>query len=150
MKTRIKIIKFFSILVPFLTVACASVPHNPKHPDADVIFVKATYNANSDTWIFDVTIQHPDTGWDDYADGWNLVTTDGEILKTNLDSPFTRLLTHPHVDEQPFTRSQSGIVIPEGVTQINVRAHDIVDDFGGAEIMVDLSQDQGAGFEISR
>lgn len=46
-------------------------------------------------------------------------------------SPFTRLLTHPHVNEQPFTQSQSNISIPEGITLLRVRAHDIVDGFGG-------------------
>ena len=43
---------------------------------------------------------------------------------------------HPHVDEQPFTRSQRGIVIPPGVTQVRVRAHDLVDGFGGREVLV--------------
>jgi hypothetical protein len=97
-----------------------------------------------------VTVEHPDTGWEDYADGWDLVTPDEEVLKANPDDPFTRLLLHPHVDEQPFTRSQSGISIPPGVTQLRVRAHDLVDGYGGQEIVVDLTVPSGPDFEVER
>jgi len=118
-------------------------------PDADVIYVKAVLGEDG-TWTFHVTIEHPDTGWDDYVDGWDVLTLDGTVLKNNSSDPFTRLLLHPHESEQPFTRNQSGIVIPEGVSQVVVRAHDIVDDFGGQEILIDLTQDSGMGFEINR
>ena len=47
-----------------------------------------------------------------------------------------------------FTRSQSGIVISEGVTQVQVRAHDLVDGYGGREVVVDLTVAQGQDFEV--
>ena len=106
--------------------------------NADVLYVRAV-QASDSTWTFRVTVQHPDTGWEDYADGWDVLTPDGEVLKPDADSPFTRLLLHPHVGEQPFERSQSGIVIPPGVTLVRVRAHDLVDGYGGREILVDLT-----------
>ena len=115
--------------------------------NAEVLRVRAEQTGDR-TWTFDVTVQHPDTGWDDYADGWDVLTPDGKVLKPDPDSPFTRELLHPHVDEQPFTRSQAGIVIPEGVTQVRVRAHDLVDGYGGREVVVDLTQDAGPDFEI--
>ena len=114
---------------------------------ADVAFVKAVQAADG-SWTFSVTVRHPDTGWEDYADGWDVVTPDGQILKRNPDDPFTRLLLHPHVDEQPFTRSQSGILIPDGVTQVTVRAHSLTRGFGGREILVDLTQPSGEGFTV--
>ena len=77
-------------------------------------------------------------------------TPDGTVLKPEPDSPFTRLLLHPHVNEQPFTRSQSGIVIPSGVTQVRVRAHDLVDGYGGREVLVDLTVPSGSDFEVIR
>ena len=117
--------------------------------DADVIFVRAIQQPNG-TWTFNVTVAHPDTGWEDYADGWDVVTPDGEVLKPDPDSPFTRHLLHPHVNEQPFTRSQSNITIPDEVTQVIVRAHDIVDGFGGQEVVVDLNRTSGRNFEIER
>ena len=98
--------------------------------NADVIFVSAVLESNG-TWIFHVTVEHPDTGWEDYANGWDVLTPAGEVLRPDRSSQFTRLLLHPHENEQPFTRSQSGIVIPEDVTQVRARAHDIVDDFRG-------------------
>jgi hypothetical protein len=117
--------------------------------NADVIYVRAV-QTNGDTWTFHVTVQHPDTGWEDYADGWDVVAPDGTVLKTDPDDPFTRLLLHPHENEQPFTRSQSGIVIPNDVRQVRVRAHDLVDGYGGKEVLVDLTASSGPDFEVQR
>jgi hypothetical protein len=115
--------------------------------NADVLSVRAR-QASDGTWAFDVTVQHPDTGWEDYADGWDVVTPEGTVLKPDPDSPFTRLLLHPHEQEQPFTRSQSGIRIPSGVTRVRVRAHDLADGFGGREVWVDLTVRVGEDFEV--
>jgi hypothetical protein len=117
--------------------------------NADVTHVRAVRTGDG-TWTFHVTVRHPDTGWEDYADGWDVVTPDGQVLKPDPGSPFTRELLHPHVDEQPFTRSQSGIEVPAGVTQVRVRAHDLVDGFGGREVNVDLTADEGPNFEVTR
>lgn len=114
--------------------------------NADVTYVKAVLSGEK--WTFYVTVQHPDKGWDDYVDGWD-VLADGEVIKKNPADKFTRLLTHPH-DEKPFTRSQSGLVIPEEVTLVKVRAHDLVDGFGGKEVIVNLSREKGNGYEIVR
>lgn len=63
----------------------------------------------ADGWHFSVTLSHADTGWDDYADGWRIVDpATWKVLGT-------RELLHPHVNEQPFTRSLSGVQIPEDV-----------------------------------
>jgi hypothetical protein len=118
-------------------------------PNADVTFVRAT-ESDEGLWTFQVTVAHPDTGWEDYADGWDVVLPDGTVVKPDSDSPFTRLLLHPHETEQPFTRSQSGIAIPAGINQVTVRAHDLVDGFGGQEVVVDLSADSGPDFEVIR
>lgn len=148
-----------AVIALLLASACASqqAPSTPSAPDptlerranADVIHVRAVQASNG-TWTFHVTVQHPDTGWEDYADGWDVVTLDGTVLKPDPDSPFTRLLLHPHDNEQPFTRSQSGIVMPEGITQVRVRAHDLRDGFGGHEVLVDLSASEGTGFTVER
>lgn len=75
---------------------------------------------NGETWRFDVTVEHPDTGWDHYADGWRIEDAAGNELGL-------RVLAHPHVNEQPFTRSLSGVAIPDGTTEVFVRARDLVD-----------------------
>lgn len=83
------------------------------------------------TWRFSVTLSHPDTGWDHYADGWRVEALDGTVLGT-------RVLAHPHVNEQPFTRSQSGIAVPDSETQVLVRAKDSVDGWSEEAVVFDL------------
>ncbi|MBS1251855.1 MAG: hypothetical protein MAG451_00889 [Anaerolineales bacterium] len=117
--------------------------------EANVTFVKAT-EAGDGTWRFDVTVRHNDEGWDHYANGWDIVLPDGTVLKRNPDDEFTRLLLHPHENEQPFTRSQSGLTIPEGVSEVTVRAHCIVHEFGGRDVVVDLTAEEGPHFKIER
>ncbi|MEJ8561403.1 hypothetical protein QTO30_09365 [Yoonia sp. GPGPB17] len=77
-------------------------------------------NVTVDGDRFSVTLSHPDTGWDHYADGWEVLDADGNSLGI-------RELLHPHVTEQPFTRSLSGVVVPEGATVVYVRARCNVD-----------------------
>ena len=122
-------------------------PATVEKGNADVLHVRAVQSGDG-AWTFHVTVEHPDTGWEDYADGWDVLTPDDEVLKPDPDSPFTRLLLHPHENEQPFTRSQSGIVIPSGVSRVLVRAHDLVDGYGGRAVWVDLTVVSGEGFEV--
>ena len=61
-----------------------------------------------------VTLAHPDTGWDHYADGWRIEKEDGTIIDT-------RELLHPHVEEQPFTRSLTVRDLPEGPIYIRAK-----------------------------
>ena len=49
-----------------------------------------------------------------------------------------RTLLHPHENEQPFTRSLSGVAIPPDIATVTVRAHDNVHGLGGAEMTVRL------------
>ena len=84
------------------------------------------------SYRFDVTLQHADTGWDHYADRWEVLTPQGDVIAT-------RTLYHPHVDEQPFTRSLSGVTLPPGVNEVVIRAHDSVHGYGGKEQRVELS-----------
>jgi hypothetical protein len=116
---------------------------------ANVTFVKAT-QSDSGTWRFDVTVRHNDEGWDHYADGWDVVLPDGTVLKTNPDDEFTRVLLHPHENEQPFTRSQAGLEIPEDVTDVTVRAHCNAHAFGGRDVIVDLTVEAGPDFAVER
>ncbi len=127
--------------------AAAAYPAPTGNADANVDFVSAEQDPDG-SWTFSVTVSHPDTGWDDYADGWDVVLPDGTVVLPNPDDPFTRLLLHPHENEQPFTRNQSGIAIPADVTSVTVRAHDLVDGYGGATVTVDLSAESGSQFEV--
>ena len=85
--------------------------------DAAEIVAAQARNTGGTTWNISVTIRHPDTGWDHYADGW-------EVLAPNGDRLGYRELFHPHVDEQPFTRSLGGVDIPTGTPHVLIRARD--------------------------
>ncbi|WP_425101574.1 hypothetical protein [Tropicibacter sp. S64] len=78
-----------------------------------------------------VTLAHPDTGWDHYADGWRVELEDGTVLGT-------RVLVHPHEAEQPFTRSLGGVVIPEGIEALYIRARCLVDGWSAARFRLGL------------
>lgn len=98
--------------------------------EADVVAVEITRSGGG-TYSFDVTVRHADSGWEHYANKWDVVAPDGQVLGT-------RVLYHPHVNEQPFTRSLGGVTIPEGIDRVTVRAHDLVHGYGGEEASVEV------------
>ncbi|GIW42551.1 MAG: hypothetical protein KatS3mg076_3128 [Candidatus Binatia bacterium] len=83
------------------------------------------------TYRFSVTVRHADEGWDHYANRWEIVAPDGRVLAV-------RVLRHPHVEEQPFTRSLSGVKIPEGIDRVTVRAFDSKHGGGGRVQSVEI------------
>ena len=83
-------------------------------------------------WHIDVTLLHADTGWDHFADGWEVLDSGGSRLGY-------RQLHHPHMHEQPFTRSLNGLAIPDGTREIFIRAHCSVDNWSGNLTRVVLS-----------
>ena len=82
---------------------------------------------------FDVTVLHPDSGWDHYANGWEVLDAEGNRLGF-------RELFHPHENEQPFTRSQAGIAVPAGATAVYVRTRCNIDGWSDALFEVPLPQ----------
>ncbi|MEX0340280.1 MAG: hypothetical protein AB3N11_14725 [Arenibacterium sp.] len=86
----------------------------------DPVVENATAQASGGTWRIDVTLSHPDTGWDHYADGWRVLDMQGNELGL-------RVLHHPHVNEQPFTRSLSGVTLPASVSEVQIQARCNVD-----------------------
>lgn len=99
---------------------------------ADVVGVKCSLEA-AGTYRFDVTLAHDDAGWDHFADKWQVLGPQGEVLGE-------RVLAHPHDNEQPFTRSQTGIEIPSDIRVLTVHAHDMIHGWGGAEITLTPGQ----------
>ena len=115
------------IAVVFATVAAAPAWAG----EADVISVTVA-ETGTRIYRFDVTVRHEDSGWDHYADRWEVLAPDGRILAT-------RKLLHPHENEQPFTRSLSRVRIPRDIVSATVRAHDNVHGYGGAQQHIDLA-----------
>ncbi len=98
--------------------------------EADVIKVKIEKKEEGIFYI-ETTVQHSDEGWNHYADKWDVLDEKETVLAT-------RVLHHPHVNEQPFTRGLSDVKIPDGVATISVRAHDSVHGYGGKTVTVEV------------
>ncbi|MGB7440218.1 MAG: hypothetical protein WA919_04060 [Coleofasciculaceae cyanobacterium] len=82
-------------------------------PSAEVLSVSTTGSPGS--YTFSVTIDSTDTGCDQYADWWEVLSEEGELI-------YRRVLLHSHVDEQPFTRSGGLVAIATNQVVI-VRGH---------------------------
>lgn len=99
----------------------------------EIVSVRAV-QAWEDKWQFDVELRHPDEGWDHYADRWEVLGPGGELLGT-------RVLLHPHVEEQPFTRSLRDLSVPAAVTAVTIRARCSVDGYeGGQNVTLELER----------
>ena len=86
--------------------------------DAEVIAAEAVANDDG-SFRISATVRHADEGWHHYADAFVVTAPDGTVLGT-------RELAHPHVEEQPFTRSLGRVEVPEDLTHVLVRAVDSV------------------------
>lgn len=98
--------------------------------EADVIDA-GVIRGDDGSFTFNVTVQHADEGWNHYADHWLILDKDEQVIAA-------RKLMHPHVKEQPFTRSLSYIEIPDEVTEVTIRAHCSVDNYSGKDMLVKI------------
>ena len=93
-------------------------------PSAAVADVRAVnVSGEPNTYRFSVEIASPDLGCEQYADWWEVLSVDGELL-------YRRILAHSHVDEQPFVRSGGPVPIAPD-TVVWVRAHMHPGGYGG-------------------
>jgi hypothetical protein len=83
------------------------------------------------TVIFAVTISSSYDTPQQYADGRRVQSSEGAVLGEHT-------LTHDHASEQPFTRTQSVVEIPEGITEVTVEGRDQANGYGGTTVTVDL------------
>ncbi|MFK7928104.1 MAG: hypothetical protein AB8H79_07930 [Myxococcota bacterium] len=90
-------------------------------PLANVTEVEAT--GESAAYTFAVAIRSDEAGCDRYADWWEVVSEDGELL-------YRRVLGHSHTNEQPFTRTGGPVPIA-GEDSVWIRAHMAPGGYGG-------------------
>lgn len=117
--------KYLPLLIAGLLISPGVLAGKP-----DVVDVKVECTSDN-RCNFSVSVLHKDEGWDHYADRWEVIGPNNVLLGT-------RILLHPHVHEQPFTRSLSNVDIPMDIDQVTVRAHDKVHGYGGKEMEVHL------------
>ena len=114
---------FTTVLLTFFSMVAIS-------GEVTIVDAKANKTAK-DIYHFSVTLKHADTGWDHYANQWQILTPDHQVLGT-------RTLFHPHVDEQPFTRSLGGVKVPDGISTIIIQAGDTVHGISPQEFKLKL------------
>ncbi|RNE48498.1 hypothetical protein [Corynebacterium alimapuense] len=93
--------------------------------------IDAVLSANGDEFTVAVTISSPYDSAERYADGWRVLTTDGDVLAEHQ-------LGHDHANEQPFTRTSSAFAIPDDVMEVIVEGRDQEYGYGGATVTVEV------------
>jgi hypothetical protein len=91
---------------------------------ADVLSIQVSGAPGA--YTFAVEIASPDKNCSQYADWWEVIDEEGQLL-------YRRVLTHSHADEQPFTRSGGPVPVEPGTT-VWIRAHMNVGGYGGAAL----------------
>lgn len=106
--------------------ADADAEQDQQYPD----IVAAELDPNEDgTFDVRVTVSSPYDTPMRYADGWRVLAPDGSELGSHT-------LLHDHAGEQPFTRVQTGLIVPAGVEQVTVEGRDIRNGYGGSTVIV--------------
>lgn len=85
--------------------------------------IEVSISGNPGAYRFSVTVSSPDTGCEQYADWWEVVSLDERLI-------YRRVLLHSHVDEQPFARS-GGFVDVQPDESLLVRGHMNGAGYGG-------------------
>ncbi len=96
------------------------------------------------SYTFSVEIASDDTGCNQYANWWEVLSADGQLA-------YRRILAHSHVGEQPFTRS-GGPVNVAAVDSLIIRAHihrSGGDSYGGAEFIGSVTNGFAQASELS-
>jgi hypothetical protein len=101
-----------------------------------IVGAESVYDDGSDTWSFAVTVSSPYDTPERYADGWRVIGPDDTVYGVHT-------LTHDHAGEQPFTRRQTGVVIPSDVDEVTIEGRDLANGFGGATLTLELDRSTG-------
>ena len=78
-----------------------------------------------------VTIEHEDTGWDDYVDAWEIIGADGTVLGVR---PFFE----PELERDKTVSALAGVVIPEDIKTATIRTHKHPGGYAGDPVEISI------------
>lgn len=134
-----------AVLLPLVSVSAQATQEEEQfNPDLKYAQVRQVELRESGDRVYhvSVTLRHADSGWDHYADLWQVVDDETEEVLGE------RRLAHPHTNEQPFTRSLSRVEIPEGVEVIRIRAKCNQHGYEGKQVRIPLDTNEGEDYRI--
>ncbi len=105
------------------------VPAEGEQLYPDVLAATLIPRPASSTFDLEVTISSPYDTPERYADGWRVLTPDGAEIGSHT-------LLHDHAGEQPFTRRQPDLLLPDGVASVIVEGRDLVNGYGGTTVEI--------------
>lgn len=98
-----------------------------RYPDV----VDARLEPRGDEFTVSVTLSSPYDTPERYADGWRVLTPDGDVLAEHT-------LAHDHANEQPFTRTSAPFEIPADVREVVIEGRDLVHGYGGDTMTIEV------------
>ena len=109
-----------------------ALSHSSKANNISILATAIIHQSHGE-YLVNVKLEHRDTGWQHYADEWRIVDSQGNILGS-------RVLQHPHVNEQPFTRALSNVKLSNELDTVYIEAHDKVHGWTKNRLKIDLSK----------
>ena len=109
-----------------------ALSHSSKANNISILATAIIHQSHGE-YLVNVKLEHRDTGWQHYADEWRTVDSQGNILGS-------RVLQHPHVNEQPFTRALSNVKLSNELDTVYIEAHDKVHGWTKNRLRIELSK----------
>tara|TARA_B100000780_G_C21071873_1_gene431340 strand:+ start:89 stop:496 length:408 start_codon:yes stop_codon:yes gene_type:complete len=109
-----------------------ALSHSSKANNISILATAIIHQSHGE-YLVNVKLEHRDTGWQHYADEWRIVDSQGNILGS-------RVLQHPHVNEQPFTRALSNVKLSNELDTVYIEAHDKVHGWTKNRLRIELSK----------
>ena len=115
------------LMIIFLSGFAQTQAAEQKYPD----IIDATFTSSNGSYRFNVTVSSPYDSAKRYADAYRIMSESGEVFGI-------RELAHDHAYEQPFTRSVSGVKIPDDVRTLIIEGRDQQYGWGGKTFTIEL------------